>query len=231
VITGAGGTGLLTALLPSGVAVSELFTDPPHIDLHPLEAAVVARAVDKRRREFAAVRLCARTALRRIGVPPGPILPGPKGAPQWPDGVIGSMTHCDGYRAAAVAHRATLASIGIDAEPHAALPEGVEKLTALPEERTALTRLAVTHPHIHWDRLLFSAKESVYKAWFPLTGRWLDFTECIITPDPERHTFTADLTVPGPVVAGDRISRFTGRWYAGGDARHVVTAVTVPWPA
>lgn len=69
-ITGAGGTGLLNALLPSGVAVSELFTDPPHIDLHPQEAAVVARAVDKRRREFAAVRLCARTALRRIGVPP-----------------------------------------------------------------------------------------------------------------------------------------------------------------
>lgn len=78
------------------------------------------------------------------------------------------MTHCDGYRAAAVARRETIASIGIDAEPHAALPDGVEKLTALPEERMALTRLAVTHPHIHWDRLLFSAKESVYKAWFPL---------------------------------------------------------------
>ncbi|MFI6209898.1 4'-phosphopantetheinyl transferase [Streptomyces sp. NPDC051041] len=222
---------MMNALLPSGVAVSELFTDPLHIDLHPQEAAVVARVVDKRRREFAAVRLCARTALRQIGVPPGPILPGPEGAPQWPDGVIGSMTHCDGYRAAAVAHRARSASIGIDAEPHAALPDGVEKLTALPEERTTLTRLAVTHPHIHWDRLLFSAKESVYKAWFPSTGHWLDFTECIITPDLERHVFTADLTVPGPVVAGDRISRFTGRWHAGGDARHVVTAVIVPGPA
>jgi len=65
--TGAGGADV--GHLPSGAAVSELFTDPPHIDLHPLEAAVVARAVDKRRRECAAVRLCARTALRRIGVP------------------------------------------------------------------------------------------------------------------------------------------------------------------
>jgi len=60
------------------------------------------------------------------------------------------MTHCDGYRAAAVAHQATLASLGIDAEPHAALPEGVEELTALPEERTTLPRLAVTHPHMPW---------------------------------------------------------------------------------
>ncbi|MGW0413274.1 4'-phosphopantetheinyl transferase family protein [Streptomyces collinus] len=222
---------MLSALLPAGVAVAELFADPPHIDLHPQEAAVVAGAVDKRRREFAAVRLCARAALSRIGATPGPIVPGPKGAPQWPDGVVGSMTHCDGYRAAAVAHRTMFASIGIDAEPHAALPEGVEKLTALPEERTALSRLAATHPRVHWDRLLFSAKESVYKAWFPLTGRWLDFMECVITPDPECRTFTADFTVPGPVVGGDRINRFTGRWHAGGDARHVVTAVTVPWPA
>lgn len=69
-ITEAADAGLLNALLPSGVAVSELFTDPLHIDLHPQEAAVVARAVDKRRREFAAVRLCARTALRQIGMPP-----------------------------------------------------------------------------------------------------------------------------------------------------------------
>jgi 4'-phosphopantetheinyl transferase EntD len=222
---------LLSVLLPHGVAVTELFTDPPHLELYPQEAAVVARAVDKRRREFAAGRFCAHSALRQLGVAPGPILPGPKGAPRWPDGVVGSLTHCDGYRAAAVARRETLASIGIDAEPNAALPGDVQRLTVLPAERVNLTGLAATHPGIHWDRLLFSAKESVYKAWFPLTGRWLDFTECVITPDPELHTFTADLSVPGPVVAGERIDRFTGRWRVGSDGRHVVTAVTVPWPA
>jgi 4'-phosphopantetheinyl transferase EntD len=60
--------------------------------------------------------------------------------------------------------------------------------------------------------VVFSAKESVFKAWFPLPGRRLDFSECLITPDPERGTFTGVLRVPGPVVDGVRINRFTGRW-------------------
>jgi 4'-phosphopantetheinyl transferase EntD len=85
---------------------------------------------------------------------------------------------------------------------------------------------------VAWDRLLFSAKESVFKAWFPLTGRWLDFSECIIAVDPDLTTFTATLTVPGPVVAGHRLDRFTGRWRsrdADGE-RHVATAVTITAP-
>src|SRR5262249_33599292 len=56
-----------------------------------------------------------------------------------------------------------------------------------------------------WDRLLFSAKESVYKAWFPLARRWLGFEEADVTLDPAGR-FTARLLVPGPV------SGFTGRW-------------------
>ncbi|MFD0027341.1 4'-phosphopantetheinyl transferase family protein [Streptomyces sp. NPDC055059] len=87
------------------------------------------------------------------------------------------MTHCPGYRAAAVASRTRLLSLGIDAEPHAPLPAGVLDLVADPVERAALARLARTHPGVHWDTLLFSAKESVFKAWFPLMGSWLDFTD------------------------------------------------------
>ncbi len=224
------GEALLTGMLPADVVVAELFADPASVELYPQEAEVVARAVDKRRREFASVRLCARTALARLGIEPGPILPGPKGEPCWPEGVVGSMTHCDGYRAAAVARRTAIASVGVDAEPHAPLPEGVEEAIALPEERRILARLAASHPGTAWDRLLFSAKESVYKAWFPLTGRWLDFSECLITPDPQRGTFTGALTVPGPVVAGEQIEVFQGLWRtsAAGGKGLVATAVLVP---
>ncbi len=117
----------------------------------------------------------------------------------------------------------------MDAEPHAPLPDGLEKTITLPAERDTLTRLAATYPDIAWDRLLFSAKESVFKAWFPLTGRWLDFTECVITVDPDHHTFTATLTVPGPVLAGERIDYFTGHWRVRGKQGmgHVATAVLV----
>lgn len=234
----AGGDGFLGALLPEDVAVSELFTDPADLVLFPEEARVVAGAVTARRREFTTVRHCARAALARIGVAPQPILP-VRGAPAWaarapgwPEGVVGSMTHCDGYRAAAVARRTAVASVGVDAEPNLPVPEGVSELTTLPEERDVLDGLAATDASIAWDRLLFSAKESVFKAWYPLTGRWLDFHECVIVPDPARGTFTATLRVPGPTVAGARVTRFDGRWSAltaeAGGFSHLATAVVVP---
>jgi 4'-phosphopantetheinyl transferase EntD len=226
--------GLLEGLLPEDVAVAELFDAVEGVELFPQEAAAVAGAVEKRRREFGSVRLCARQVLARLGVAPRPLAPGGSGpawarrAPRWPEGIVGSMTHCVGYHAAAVARGASVAALGVDGEPNEPVPEGVRELITLPEERSVLERLGAAHPDVHWDRLLFSAKESVYKTWFPLTGRWLDFGECAITPDPERGTFTADLKVPGPVVGGVRLDRFHGRWRV----RHglVVTAVVIPAP-
>lgn len=76
----------------------------------------------RRQREFATARSCARTALARLGVPPVPVLASPRGAPRWPAGVVGSITHCDGYRAAAVAYTRDVVSLGIDAEPDEPLP-------------------------------------------------------------------------------------------------------------
>lgn len=228
-ITVGGGGRLLVGLLPPEVLVVEMFADPPSLMLYPAEAEFLARAVEKRRREFATVRLCARTALSQLGVPPGPILTGAKREPLWPDGIVGSMTHCDGYRAAAVARHGIVVSVGVDAEPHAPLPDGLAESLTLPEERRTLARLASSRPDVAWDRLLFSAKESVFKAWFPLTGRWLDFSECLITPDPHNGTFTGMLTVPGPVVSGVPLDRFNGRWRTMGASGtgHVATAVLV----
>lgn len=198
-------------LLPDVVVTEVAYDDPPEARLEPAEEAAVARAVDKRRREFTTVRHCARTALARLGVPYRPLVPGLRGAPSWPDGVIGSLTHCDGFRAAAVTRAGTLASIGIDAEPALPLPEGVLESVALPVERQRLAKLAADHPDTPWDRILFSAKESVYKAWFPLTQLWLDFHEAELDLSPD-GTFTARLLVPGPMVGGRRLDGFDGRW-------------------
>ncbi|WP_079075773.1 4'-phosphopantetheinyl transferase family protein [Streptomyces griseorubiginosus] len=202
-----------------------------HAGLYPEEAALVAHAVPKRRREFTLVRACARRAMEKLGVPPQPLLPGERGAPRWPAGLTGSMTHCDGYCAAALVRAADLASLGIDAEPHGPLPEGVLESVSLPGERVRLRELAGQHPAVHWDRLLFSAKESVYKAWFPLTGKWLDFSEADIAihVDPEGPpggTLRAELLVPGPLVGGVRRGAFEGRWTVQDGL--VATSVTVP---
>jgi 4'-phosphopantetheinyl transferase EntD len=211
-------------LLPAAAA-AESFGDMPGAALFPEEEAVIARAVAKRRAEFTTGRACARLALTRLGVPAGPIPPGDRGAPRWPPGIVGSLTHCDGYRGAAVARSARVLTIGLDAEPAQALPDGVLDYISLPAERDRLAALARQAPGQPWDRMLFCAKESVYKAWFPLTGTWLGFGEADIEITPA-GTFAARLLVPGPDVDGRPLAGFAGRWLARDGL--ILTAISVP---
>jgi len=182
-----------TALrLPLGVVWEETRSDL-RIELFPSEEEFVHGAVGKRRHEFTTVRACAERALHRLGRPRPPMVPGRGGEPPWPEDVVGSMTHTDGYAAAAVALRADIASLGIDAEPNQPLPSGVLYIVSTPPERARLEALAAVHPGIAWDRLLFSAKESVYKMWFPVVGTWLGFDDVELRAGPD-GTFDATLT-------------------------------------
>ncbi|OAA29229.1 phosphopantetheinyl transferase component of siderophore synthetase [Frankia sp. EI5c] len=248
-VPGASGT---SGAAPGGTALAAVekfdddFTGEPDARLFPAEAAVLTRAVDKRRREFTTGRICAHRALEALGVPAIPILPGEHREPRWPAGVVGSITHTAGYRAAAVA-RVTAGrpvSVGIDAEPNEATPGGVLREISLPEERELLTELARAHPEVSWDRLLFSAKESVYKAWFPLARRWLGFDDARLTLTVDEDTtgataghgvtghgaalvargaFQARLLVPGPRLPAGELTGFTGRWAVGRGL--IVTAI------
>ncbi|MEU6990276.1 4'-phosphopantetheinyl transferase superfamily protein [Streptomyces sp. NPDC046465] len=223
---------MATLLAGVPVTVVETHHDPADAVLFPEEEAVVANAVAKRRNEFTTVRHCARTALARIGVPPAPILPGQRGAPGWPAGVVGSMTHCAGYRAAVVARAGEVTSLGIDAEPGEPLRDpDVLNLVADETERAALAALGARHPATPWDRLLFSAKESVYKTWFPLTGRWLGFEDARVELAAD-GTFTARLLVEGPVVDGVELTGFAGQWVVqdGIAATAIVLPVTSALP-
>jgi 4'-phosphopantetheinyl transferase EntD len=203
---------VIDEILPAVAVAAEARGDRVEDRLFPEEEAIVARAVEKRRREFATGRACARQALTQLGLPPGPIATGERGEPLWPEGVVGSITHCDGYRAGAVARASELAALAIDAEPHAPLPDGLLGDVASPEERQRLAELTVAEPAVHWDRLLFSAKESVYKAWFPLARRWLGFEDATLTIDPAAGAFSAQLLVPGPAFRGAALEGFQGRW-------------------
>jgi 4'-phosphopantetheinyl transferase EntD len=203
---------MLELILPAGVESAERFGEAPDGILLPEEEKIIAHAVDGRRRAYAAVRSCARACLGRLGYGPVPILPGLAGAPSWPPGVLGSMTHCAGYAAAAVARVPQVSAIGIDAEPDAPLPDGVLDLIATPAERDRLDAIRPETDGPHWDRLLFSAKEAVYKAWFPLVGEWLDHQEAEICFDPQAGTFTAQLSRNGLIIDHHQIHRLHGRW-------------------
>jgi 4'-phosphopantetheinyl transferase EntD len=203
---------MIEELLPPLVVAVEARHDRADAQLFPQEQAVVDMAVEKRRREFATARTCARTALSKLGFPAIAIPTGERGEPQWPAGVVGSITHCDGYRASAVARRKDIVTIGIDAEPNAALPDGLLGDIARPEELPGLSRLADRRPDVNWDRLLFSAKESVYKAWYPLARRWLGFEDAVVEIDPRAGAFQARLLVVGPQLSGVTLRGFSGRW-------------------
>lgn len=128
-------------------------------------------------------------------------------------GVVGSITHCDGYRAAVADLRDRTSALGIDAEPAGPLPKGVLGLVTSPAERAHLRELAAAHPGVPWDRLLFSAKEAAYKAWYPATGVWLGFRDAAVALTPE-GTFTCTLDVPAsPGEPVDPV--YHGRWSAG----------------
>ena len=216
---------MIEAILPPQVSVAEAREDDAAAPLFPEEEEIVARAVERRRREFATGRSCARRALAGLGVEPSPILPGPLGEPKWPAGIVGSITHCEGYRAAAAARGSDLIALGIDAEPHAPLPPGLLGDVAAPAEAAALAELSRGRPEAHWDRLLFSAKESAFKAWYPLAGLPLDFLQARVAFDPAQESFKAELPAPGR----RRPYAFDGRWAVRDGL--LVTAVAAAPPA
>lgn len=212
-------------LLPPCLAVVEVFGDPDEARLLPEEAAAVSRAVGRRRQEYTSVRYCARLALAELGLPPSAIPTGAHREPLWPRGIVGSLTHCDGYRAAALAHAVDVTSVGIDAELHDSLPSEALGLVTSAGERDHLATLTERRPDVHWDHVLFSAKESVFKAWWPLTGRWLGFEDASLRFDPVAGTFAAHLLVEPPSVGDMRLAVFSGRWTVRDDL--IRTTVTV----
>lgn len=207
------------SLFPPGVVAVSSETDVPEGTLFDAEAALVRSAVAKRVREFSLGRLYAHMALRRLGMDDGPVLAGAHREPRWPPGVVGSITHCDGFCGVAVA-RAPIRGIGVDAERRGPLPDGVSGLIHTPAERRWL-ETAATGNAADWAVLCFSAKESAYKCQFPFAGLLLEFTDIEITLGDTPGEFIANIYGPGDMPAELRILR--GRYAIGVD--HIYTAV------
>jgi 4'-phosphopantetheinyl transferase EntD len=116
-----------------------------------------------------------------------------------------------------VGRRTAVRSVGIDAEPHGALPKGVLDAISLPVERTEIAALP---GELHWDRILFCAKEATYKTWFPLTQRWLGFEDAHITftVDSARTAgkFVSRILIDPAARSGPPLTELVGRWSVAG---------------
>ena len=128
-------------------------------------------AIPRRKAEYLLGRLCARHALRRCGFD-GAHLPWSRGAPAWPPGVVGSITHTEGFVAAAVSRCSTVASVGIDAEIIAdcAGVAAIRSIALSERERRVVDETAAHSRYSLAERAtaIFSAKESFYKCVYPV---------------------------------------------------------------
>ena len=191
-----------------------------YLGLHPLEQALVSHSVDLRKAEFGDARWCAHQALRDLGQwGDEPILRGERGMPLWPEDITGSLTHTEGFRAAVVAPKTHVRSMGLDAEPAEALPREVIGSIARQGEMPQLERLRAEGIGCA-DRLLFCAKEATYKAWFPMTHRWLGFEDAEIDIRSDGTFISYLLIRPTPVPF------ISGRWMVRDGYVFAATAVT-----
>ena len=212
----------LASILPGEVTVVEAEDWMWHAHLLPEEAEGVRHAGSRRRQEYTAGRTCARIALERIGFHQYPIRRGADRLPKWPPGVVGSITHSKTYCAAAIGLHPPILGLGIDAEENE--PLTVEE-TGLVCSELELDRAAqVSLPaDTSVARLIFSAKESFFKCYYPAVGQFLEFSDVTVHIVDEQ-TFVAELG-PGsaPALLGRR--HCEGRFAV--DERHIFTAVAL----
>lgn len=184
----------LAGLFPPGTAVAALVIADNRAPPYPAEATAVATAIPRRQAEFAAGRAAARAALCALGHAPVAIPAGSQRQPLWPPGIGGSIAHAAGLAVAALRRGGPL---GIDIETDAALEPDLWPLICTPAETAALP----DRDRGAYVRQVFSAKEAVFKAQFPVTGAMLGF-----------DAVTVRLTGAGFVA---RFTRRTGSFAAG----------------
>ena len=162
----------LDALAPPGLLIGHLLISPGDEDaLLGEEAASIASAVVGARRASGAARIVARELLAQLGHPRAPLPRSASGAPVWPAGIAGSLAHDDEVAVAAVGRQRDIGSVGIDVEPAVPLPPDMLELIATPNERRKIADDPLR------GKLLFAAKEAVYKAVYPLERVFLEFRD------------------------------------------------------
>jgi 4'-phosphopantetheinyl transferase EntD len=174
----------LASMAPPGILLEHrLIASGDETALLPTEAPAFHRGVAKVRRQSGAARIAARRLATAFGLTDVALPRSASGATVWPTGLVGSLAHDDAVAVAALASDRNFAGIGIDVEPALPLPAGLVEVIATSAERRRYGAALVG------SRLLFAAKEAVYKAQFPLDRERLGFHDVEIDLEAGRaHT-------------------------------------------
>lgn len=207
----------LPVALPPGCAGARVVGDPAAWSQAFEWPTELTDAAATRRSDFLMGRLAAVEALRRLGAQ-GSVGRSPDGAPVWPEGIAGSLTHHSGVAAAVVGR--DLAGLGVDICPRLEgdrLRAVVRQcLTEAERERWASEDAAT---------LAFAAKESIYKAAYPRAQRFIGFAEAEITDVGDGHWIAR---VSGPLAEEIGLDEVTGTHAWDGSLLYAVLALESP---
>lgn len=151
--------------------------------LAPSERMAVSAAVEHRRREFAAGRSAARSAMRYLGRGEAAIPANPDRSPCWPPGLVGSISHCRTTCVAVVALDRSWQSVGVDVEHDQGMPFELWGSICGPDELRRIRQMPVSIQG-RWVTRVFCAKEAYYKWVYPRIQTILDFHDVVIEMDP-----------------------------------------------
>lgn len=173
-------------------------------------AALNPRSIPERQLAFRLGRAAAHAALRRIGRDEGPITTGHDRAPHWPSGIAGAISHTSDLGIALVAPTQHTDGVGIDVEARRFAPELYDQVLRL-EERSWMS----LEPTSRRDDIVlaaFSAKESIFKAFYPRVGNFFGFEAASLEPSPAGFVarLVADLD---PAYPPERTFNVHCRWH------------------
>lgn len=188
------------------------------------ERAFLETLPPARKPSWLAGRIALHEALRDLGLDRGPILSSTCGAPELPDGAVGSISHKHTLAVALAARKCDGIHLGIDIEPvpPSELPARRSDISGRVMTPDELATLAAIPEPLRRRRVVlhFSIKEALYKAISPLVGRYVSFREATVLPGND-GSVAVTLTLKqgeGPFVAEARWCEIAG---------HLLTTATV----
>ena len=161
-------------------------------ELHPEETVIISKAIDKRRYEFSAGRLCGRKALQQLGIDNCLLTQGKNGEPIWPDQITGSISHSKKWAAAAISTTKDIMAVGFDIETINRISSGILKRIITEKEKELRDKKDEQDAQIY-ATLIFSAKEAIYKALSKLYSKTLRFKDVSIIPNVDKSEFKIEL--------------------------------------
>ena len=196
----------MSGLFSTRVATAEGRPEDLQEHVPPDEMACIQKAVEKRRMEFIAGRTCARRALEKLNVTGAVIPVGERREPEWPPGIVGSVSHTQGYCGAAVARQAEVRGLGFDVERAGAVREKLWLEIVSEQELDGLVSGAEGDKG-RLVALAFSAKEAFFKYQYPLSRQWVGLHDVEVRLDAGRHGFwiVAGIDIVPVCAKGGRI--------------------------